>query len=260
VRYRALVGLPIALVACVLAAWGAAPDARASLLVTAVALAKALALGGCVAAALAFEPGDYLRRAWTLLAASTVMLFARDAVAFALPHAGGALWLQGLLATAGNASSVGGTSMLARAWRVSGLEERGERAGSGMRVAAAVVALLVTGAPIASDVRALAGGDAFAAVPLASDLADAFVLTLLAPLLQTTLALRGGVLRWPWALLTLGNLLWLVFDATYGVLALLHLTDAGGHMVTEGLRVLATTYTFSAGLAQRWAVAGEEAA
>ena len=149
--------------------------------------------------------------------------------------------------------------MLARAWHVSGLEAGGDRAGSGMRVAAVVVALLVTGAPIVSDVRALAAGDGFAVVPLASDVADTIVLTLLAPLLQTTLALRGGVLRWPWALLTLGNLLWLVFDATYGALALLHVTDAGGHLVTEGLRVLATTYTFSAGLAQRWAVAGQHA-
>lgn len=252
-KYRILAAAPVALVAASLAIWVLSPpDLRSTILVWAVETAKVLALVGCLLAARAFEPGDYLRTAWLLLAACTVLLFGRDVVALV----GGPAAVQGALALAGNGSSVAGTWMLARAWAVAGLDEDDAPAGRmGLLAGAVALALLVTGWPLAGDLRALARGDVFAVVPLASDVADTVVLALLAPLLQTTLALRGGVLRWPWALLTGGNLLWLVFDAVYGVIAVWHVDPGHGRIVTEALRVLATMYTFSAGLAQRWAVA-----
>jgi hypothetical protein len=253
VKYRALATLPLVLVALALAGLALVPPALTpSILTGTVEAAKVLAIVGCVLAALAFEAGDYLRRAWLLLGVCTVLLLGRDGVALA----GGSAALQGAFALAGNGCSVAGTWMLARAWAVSGLDEGETPAGRVFILAgAAGLAVLVTGAPLVGDVAALTRGDVFAFVPLASDVADAIVLVLLAPLLQTTLALRGGVLRWPWAMLTCNNLLWLVFDAVYGFGGVWHIDPGHRHVVTEALRALATAYTFSAGLAQRWAVA-----
>jgi hypothetical protein len=251
-KYRTLAAAPLVLVAIVLAAWGIAPaEGGTWVLAVSVESSKVLAIVGCVVAARTFEPGDYLRRAWLLLAACTVGLFGRDVVALM----GGPAAAQGVLATAGNASSVAGTWMLARAWSVAGLEagEQPTRRWA-LQAVAVVVALLVTGWPLLGDVTALAHGDVLAVAPLVSDVADTIVLALLAPLLRTTLAFEGGVLRWPWALLTLGNLLWLVFDAVYGVLGLLHVDPSRAHVATEALRVLATLYACSAGFAQRRAV------
>ena len=222
--YRALAAAPVGLVALTLAVWGLAPAAAGpTVMAVAVESAKVLALVGCVVAARTFEPEDYLRRAWLLLGLCTLLLSGRDAVALA----GGPAIAQGILATAGNASSVAGTWLLARAWTVAGLDEDDAPARRWPLLAAAVtVSLLVTGWPLYGDVVALAHGDAFALVPLVSDVADTVVLALLAPLLRTTLALSGGALRWTWALLTVGNLVWLTFDALYGVLGLLHVEPA----------------------------------
>ena len=251
-KYRTLAAAPVVLVAVALAAWTAAPvELRPSVLAGAVESAKVLALVGCGVAAWTFEAGDYLRRAWLLLAACTLFLFGRDVVALA----GGPVLAEGILATAGNGCSVAGTWVLARAWTVAGLDEGDAPTGKWpLRTGAVAVALLVTGWPLVGDLGALMRGDAFAVVPLVSDVADTVVLALLAPLLRTTLALQGGVLRWPWALMTAGNLLWLVFDALYGVLGLLHVDPSRTRVATEALRVVATLYTASAGLAQRKAV------
>jgi hypothetical protein len=250
--YRTLAAAPLVLVAVALAGWGLAPaDTRASVLTAAVESAKVLAILGCAVAAGTFEPGDYLRRAWLLLAACTLLLLGRDVLALA----GGPASAQGVLATVGNGSSVVGTWILARAWAVSGLdEEDAPTAKWPLRTAAVAVALLVTGWPLLGDLQALSRGDAFAVVPLVSDVADTVVLALLAPLLRTTLALQGGVLRWPWAFMTVGNVLWLVFDAVYGVLGLLHVDPSRTRVATDMLRVVATACLFSAGIAQRRAV------
>jgi hypothetical protein len=251
-KYRTLAAAPVVLVAVALVAWAAAPvELRPSVLAAAVESAKVLALVGCGVAAWTFEAGDYLRRAWLLLAVCTLFLFGRDVVALA----GGPVLAQGVLATAGNGCSVAGTWLLARAWTVAGLDEGDAPTGKWpLRTGAVAVALLVTGWPLVGDLGALVRGDASAVVPLVSDVADTVVLALLAPLLRTTLALQGGVLRWPWALMTAGNLLWLVFDALYGVLGLLHVDPSRTRVATEALRVVATLYTASAGFAQRKAV------
>jgi hypothetical protein len=255
VSIRALVWVPILVVGAFVVAWFAAPPAaRDTLLVVEIESAKALGLFGCAAAALIFEPGDYLRRAWLLLGASTLFLFTRDVFALAShagPHDSASLVVEGVLATLGNGCLVAGTSMLARAWRVAGFDGTPGRGGAAVLVGAVAVAALVTGWPIVADMRALAGGDAFAIVPLASDLADGVVLVLLATLARTALALRGGVLRWPWAFLTASGLLWLVFDLAYDALSAAHADVDQAHGVLEALRALATLYGFSAGLAQR---------
>jgi hypothetical protein len=254
-KARTLVLLPIVVVVAFLAAWALVPvPARDPLLFVEVESSKALALLGFAAAALVFESGDYLRRAWMLLGACTLLLFARDVFAVAAHPGHGdsaALVVQGAFAIGGNGCSVLGTWMLARTWKVAGLDEGQSRRGNGLVIAAVVVAVLIDGWPVVTDVRALAVGDVSAVVPLASDIADALVVILLAPLASTALALRGGALLWPWAFLTLNGLLWLVFDVTYGGLTVAHVDPARSHAVLEAMRTLATLYGFSAGFSQR---------
>lgn len=253
--HRALAWLPVGVVVAFLAAWALAPAAaRYPLLLVEVESSKALALLGFASAAFVFERGDYLRRAWLLLGACTLMLFARDVFALAAhpgPGDTGALVVQGVFAVVGNGCSVLGTWMLARTWEVAGLEGGQSRHGRPLLLLAIAVAVAVSGWPLVLDVHALAGGDVAAVVPLSSDVADALVIVLLAPLATTALALRGGVLLWPWAFLTANGLLWLVFDATYAGLPLVHVDAAPAHALLESLRTLATLYGFSAGFAQR---------
>jgi hypothetical protein len=255
VTSRSLVWLPIVVVVAFLGAWAVVPlPAREPLLFVEVGASKALALLGFAAAAFLFEPGEYLRRAWLLLGACTLLLFARDVFAMSTHPGPGdtpALVVQGAFAIGGNGCSVLGTWMLARTWKVAGLDEGPSRGRHALLFAAVAVAALVNGWPVVTDVRALAGGDVFALVPLSSDLADAIVIVLLAPLAATALALRGGVLRWPWAFLTVSGLLWLVFDVAYAGLTAAHVGPAGAHAVLDALRTIATLYGFSAGLSQR---------
>ena len=158
--------------------------------------------------------------------------------------------------------SVLGTWMLARAWRVAGLDD--EDGGSRTRrrllfAAAGPFALAITGWPLVHDVRALLGGDVGALVSVASDLGDTLCLALVAPVLLTALAMRGGVLWWPWGLLTSSGLAWVVYDACSGLVGALHVEGAFYLVATEALRALACGSFLSAGLAQRRIVLGDTA-
>jgi hypothetical protein len=261
-KFRRLVVFPVAFALSFAVAALLAGDAGLSAVLTAENEAgKLLALAGCVAAALAFEGGDYLRRAWLYSGACYVLLLAGDAAgvpAFAGRVSPRQLGLvQGAVVLAANAASVVGTWMLARAWSVAGLVEEDDGASSRGRVlfaAAIVVALAITGWPLSHDVRALLGGDPGASVSIASDLGDTICLALVAPVMQTALAMRGGLLRWPWGLLAASGLAWIVFDAASGVVEAFQVERARWLVVTEGVRGIACACFFVAGVAQRLAV------
>lgn len=223
---------------------------------------KVIALVGCFVAALVFERGDYLSRAWSLSGLCYLLLIVSDAVGSApiatrmSRHEIGAA--QGTLVVAANVASVLGTWMLARAWSFAGLEaSEDEEARARRRVvfaATIAAAFAITAWPLVHDVRDLAAGQLDMVVSIASDLGDAICLALVAPLLLTALALRGGVLLWPWAMLTASGLVWLVYDAIAGAVDALNITSAGWLVSSESLRALACALTLSAGLAQRIAV------
>ena len=82
---------------------------------------KVLAVIGCLAAALAFDRGDYLRRAWLLNGLCVFLLLTRDVTI--IPAIENALHnprlVRGILVIIANTSSVIGLGMLARAWRLS---------------------------------------------------------------------------------------------------------------------------------------------
>lgn len=224
---------------------------------------KIVAAVGCFAAALAFERGDYLRRAWLFSGLCFVLLLFGDLAGQpALAARLGATPLdvtQGTFAVVANAASVVGTWMLARAWSVSGLEDDDDAPSRTRRrllfAGAALLALAVTAWPLVHDLRALLAGDLGAAVSIASDLGDTICFALVAPVMQTALAMRGGLLRWPWGLLTSSGIAWIVFDAASGVVDALHVSGAHDLVVTEAFRALACGFVLAAGMAQRFVVA-----
>ena len=258
-KYRTLAVLPWVVAIAFACAALALGDRQSTVLALQNEAGKALALVGCFAAALAFERGDYLRLAWLLLGGCYLLLLVNDGLGVSDATAGMSL-ARGVVVTVANASSVAGTWMLARAWIVAGLDEEDEsrRRRRMMFAGTAVLALAITGWYLVHDLRALLGGNMDASVSIASDLGDCVVLALVAPVLHTALAMRGGLLRWPWGLLTASGVAWLVYDATSGTIDALHVGPGLALVASEGLRLVANGYVFGAGVAQRMAVAPGE--
>jgi hypothetical protein len=223
---------------------------------TEVELVKGLALAGSLAAALALEPGDYLRRAWLFIAGCMALLLLRDLTLAPLGlESMGARnldLLRGLLVVAANVSQVVGTWMLARA---------GERAGLGVPVSSraqwGVLALAVglaaafAGPGIVTSARRVMDGDLLALTSAASALGDMVSLCLIAPLLLTALALRGGLIGWTWTLLTVSYVAWLLYDVLLVLGPWLGLGPRGVRTGSELFRALGCSFGFTAGLAQR---------
>ncbi|HEU4534690.1 MAG TPA: hypothetical protein VFS00_11255, partial [Polyangiaceae bacterium] len=133
-HFWALGALPAAWVAAFWLGLAVAPGALTAGYIRAeIEAAKLLAFAGCVVAARAFSPGDYLRRAWTLLAACYACLLARDGLFLALDEGDLVFGLrhghvQAFLSTVANAVGLVGSFMIARAWHVAGLEPFGRPA------------------------------------------------------------------------------------------------------------------------------------
>ncbi len=196
---------------------GAGGMAAGSVLRFAVELTKVLALIGSAAAALAFDRGDYLRRAWLFTGGCYAFLLLRD---LTLLHGAGGVrgrrieYLRSGIIVLANASALIGTVMIARAWHVAGLEPPGSALSrrSAFLIAIALAVILI-GPSLVVDGRGLRHGDATSIIAVASDLADALGLCLIGPVLMTALALRGGILLWPWALFTASMVSWMFYDA-----------------------------------------------
>ena len=253
-RYRTLALMPIVVGAVFVVAASVAPSR--ALFRADVELVKVLALVGCIAAALAFQRGDYLRRAWAFNGACLALLLVRDLTVLSPATPPG---LQSALVIAANLSSIVGTWLMARAWHVAGLDlMESESKRRTFVLAGVVIALAVGGSVLAIDVRAFVRGEAgVGPVSLASDLGDIVSLCLIAPMAMTALAMRGGVLRWPWGLFTLGLVCWLLYDAT-ALLRAYHPSHTT-HVANELFRTLACMCLFAAGLAQRRAVLAPDA-
>jgi uncharacterized protein (DUF983 family) len=237
-----------------------APNAPALFLLQGV-VAAALASAGGIVGALAFDRGDYMFRAWGLLGLGYALLVV-NAVFFGVWSAGaeaevttaGAV-ASGVLVVAGNGSLVAGLVLVTRAWRVAGLDLGVSRAARvGAVLASLALALAIVGATLWSDLQSLLGGDVQSLVYLASDVGDVTMLALVAPILLSAFALRGGALTWPWTLLAVSIFGWLVFDAI-ALLGPKLLADASALRPAEqAVRVFACTSMLAAGLLQRAAL------
>lgn len=217
-------------------------------------LLRILAIVGCVAAATVFERGEHLRRAWWLLGLGAILILVRDVLRLPMidvPSEGrgfGPVMVRSL-GVGSNLASLAGLALLAFTWKKASVSLPGGRwAAVAVTLVAIALALVLGGPPALKQAQNLAAGNEGALILLVSAAVDILAFALLAPLLLTALAFRGGTIFWPWALLSANIFCWLLYDAaaTHPILQPFPLTEV--------FRGLAVNYLFVAGLAQRFAV------
>jgi tRNA (guanine-N7-)-methyltransferase len=148
-------------------------------------------------------------------------------------------------------ATLAGYLALTRAWSATGLELTSRSSRLLYRLGALAVAATLVGPEVVDRFPAAMHGDYLAIADVITDLLDAAVLVVAAPVLRAALTLGGGLVAWPWFLLTLSVFAWLGYDAA--VLGTsLGLTAEVARQLQEAARSLATLSIFSAGVAQRW--------
>lgn len=215
------------------------------------------AVVGSAIGASAFARGDRLRWAW-LLVASYALIGVGKILLWGSPrHVGPALGLlpqtntalaNGAATILLNLCSVAGLALFARVWHGTGLTPpwRGRAT-----LVAFAIGLVVGGVPVWNDIHLIAAGQSLRVAGLASSLGDIAAITLMGPILVTAIAMRGGLLVWPWTILTVSSIAWLAFDAV-------QLVPASWVPVSDLATVMAATLaTGAGGIAHRWAVRGE---
>jgi hypothetical protein len=224
-----------------------------------VALAEAAATFGCFFAATSFGRRDHLARAWAVQGLMYSLLLARClGLAFGVLTGGeGAAVADGILVSIANIGGIFSTWMLARTGAIAGIDI----AISPLyrRVAwvfTLLVAVTATGPGLVSAIQKLANGNLAMIVSVASRLGDIFSFVLIAPLMLTALALRQGLLVWPWALLTASGMCWLAAD--FANAAFLHLGNGSVGPLYDIFRFPACLFVLTAGIAQRWVVDARE--
>lgn len=215
---------------------------------------------GMLAAALKFRRGEYLRKAWMLLSINMMVFLLRD-VLFIVQELGIDLFgnennyniFSGIMVVIGNVFGVIGMFVLARAWKVADLELPGPKWGQqALFVIAVLLSFIIVGPTAYKHLFLLLEGSTRSMIGLGSSLGDIISLCLIAPLLLTALALRGGLLVWPWLLITASSISWLFYDATAFLEA--STTSIPKLIVYEAFRTLACMFGFAAALAQRFVV------
>jgi hypothetical protein len=257
-RFRALMAVPPLAATLLAIALAVSGPEKAGLYRVELAIVEGLGFWGCLAAALIFENGDYLRRAWFLEMSCFGLIFVGDLTLTTGPFSDKP-WTalaNGVLTLAANAAAMGGTFKLARAARVAGIEMPGSDATRrGVQALVLAFALLAAGPAAVLSARQVIGGDQSGLMYFASCMGDIFCFSMIAPLLLTTVAMRGGLLAWPWGFRTASGLAWLVFDAIQTLAPIVfHIAPEDARPYQEIARCLACTCAFSAGLAQRWII------
>jgi hypothetical protein len=252
---RLLVVLPLALAAVIaVGAPGLGDPTELGALYLSHVAAKALACAGCLIAARAFERGSRLRTAWSLYAGGYALIAVKSVPALAA----GAPLLAPLATAVANVLNPAATFLLVRAWDRSGLAPAiGARRRRILVALAFAVAVAIASPGIVPLSRGLAGHPERLLLAL-SALGDVAQFTLLAPLLLIALALRGGVLAWPWGLLAGSVTAWLAYDLLTAVAPSLwapHVARA----IPDALRIAASLLIGAAGVAQ-WLVTRAAAA
>jgi hypothetical protein len=258
---KILIATPVVVAGLYLAAQAIVPSAsRSQFFVAEVAFVKLLATIGCFVAASRYRLDEYMGIAWILIGVDYLLLLVKDLLFGRLVHLPGidpatALNLRiGFVVTANVTASIGAI-MLARAWRVAGIMLPGSRASQGAVFAVAIaVTIAVVGWGLWRDLRTFLGGDREAIIAVVSDLGDVIAFTVIAPLILTAIAMRGGALAWPWGLLSACNLAWLFYDMFWSFEPHLGIGEARVHTIAELWRAVACALALSAGLAQRWAI------
>jgi hypothetical protein len=219
--------------------------------------AFAVAAAGCFVAARAFTRGDYLRVAWQLQAVASVLL-AVSSVLRDLEPAATMLLARAPLVFMANTAAVLSAVIFARAHRIAGLELPWSRPARLAFIAGvAALAMLAAGPSVAVLVPRARAADLVAWMQIFSAVGDLLFLVLVAPIFMTAVALRGGLLTWPWALLTASTVTWLLYDAQDSIVYLYpRFESLDRTIVTVPLRVLACALLLAAALTQRRVTTG----
>ena len=235
------------------------PEARRLFFVAEIATMKLLAVAGCLIAATRFRPREYLAVAWYLIGLNYVLLFAKDLTfgrALHLPAIDPELaaTLRALFVILANLAASAGAIMLARVWYVAGIALPGSRPLQYVAMlSGGAVAVGLVGWGTLHDLHNLAH-DREAVIALASNLGDVVSLGAIAPILLTAIAMRGGALAWPWALVTLSNVCWLLYDMSWSFERQWAFGEPMLRIIAELWRAAACALALAAGLAQRWAI------
>jgi hypothetical protein len=256
-RFRWLAVFPLVYAAVFIALALNAGDALGPFVSWQRILVRVLGAVGCFAAVSVFDRGDHLRRAWLALGAGTIVILLRDLLrllpsfqpASAGPEEQVILSSLGILS---NVALLSGVWMLARSWRMAAITLPGGRSGvMAVAVITAVITIAVAGPGAAESARQVADGNWNFLVLLVSAVVDILSLCLIAPLLLTAVSLRGALFSWPWGLITLSQVSWLLYDAAASLDPAL---VPAGLPLPDLFRGLAENYLFAAGLAQLFVV------
>jgi hypothetical protein len=221
------------------------------------------AAGGTLVAALTFDRGEAMRPGWSLLSASYLVLV--PAVVRIGPKGGGlysaaahAPSLDAFASIVSGALAVVAFLLLSRAWRAAGLDTTSRTGRAVARLLALAVAVAMAGPDLVERLPAAMGGDVMAAGDVVTDLLDGSLFVVAVPVLRAALVLGGGLVAWPWVMLTASLAAWLGYDAiaVYGAAG-----GLDGHtvrVVEEVCRTLGAAFAFSAGIAQRWVMTEAE--
>jgi hypothetical protein len=246
-----LVGMTPALIMLALDAGGTQDVA----LKVEVEMVKTFALAGALTAASAFDRGDYLRRAWRVYGFCYVFLLLRDLLfgVWLDRYSGGlSQYLEPVLVILANSCGVIGVWMLSRTSQVAGIALPGSKQRQLVaRVLGVLVGLAIAGPTIYLEIGHALEGKVLPIVLVVSGIADVISLALIVPVMLTALALRGGLLLWPWGLLTASALSWLLYDFTGLLRHLVHIEPTAATMWREIFRAMACTFVLSTGIAQR---------
>ncbi len=224
-----------------------------------IATMKLLAAAGCFVAASRYRRSEYMGVAWYLIGIDYFLLFAKDLMFGRVLHLPGldpetAASLRAVSVIAANLTASVGAIMLARVWHVAGIALPGSRR---IQYAAMVlgvaIAVAIVGWGTWQDLHNLRH-DKEAIIAVASNLGDIVSFSAIAPILLTAIAMRGGALAWPWALVTLSNVGWLLYDMSWSFERQWALSEHTLRIIAEFWRALACALALSAGLAQRWAI------
>ena len=261
-KFRLLVALPFITLALFWIALAVVPAAQhPALYGSEIELAKLAAFVGCAAAALRFQRGDYLRTGWLLQAQCYLLILLNDVLFRAgMGLFGDASWAPiagGVTVFVANVGQLVGTVWIARVWRVAGFDLAGSpTVRRAVVIGAVTIALVSAGWLVVTSAREVVHGQTASLVDFFSSIADIGSFALIAPLVLTAIALRGGTLAWTWALFTASLFGWLLFDATLSFATVVASNAEGVKLVEESVRLLACTFGLAAGLSQRLAVRG----
>jgi hypothetical protein len=214
------------------------------------------ASAGSLAAARRFGRHDRLHWAWMLMSAAyaigfvTRLVIGGDTGVPEMSPLVGTLW--SLLTLGMNALGVASLVLFARVWTGTGLAPEWR---IHVTVLMLALGLLVDAHAALEAARAAAHGDRQALGLLVSVVSDIISVALIGPVLATAVAMRGGLLVWPWLLQFLSCTAWLVDNAT------VFLPGSWEQRGDLFCRLLGTGFGCTAALAQRQVTASlDEAA